>query len=76
MNKLSQFEIYRLPEHILSRDDAPKAEYLEYYRFKDFYGGYLIFRLLGKLYRQYLGWTSAQRIFNKESPFEFPVLGL
>jgi hypothetical protein len=73
--KLSQSQIYKLPEHFLSHDDAPKAEYIEYYRFKDFYGGYLIFRLHGKMYRQYLSWTSAQRIFNKTSPFNFPILG-
>ena len=73
--KLSQSQIYKLPEHFLSHDDAPKAEYLEYYRFRDFYGGYLIFRLFGKMYRQYLSWKSAQQIFNKESPFAFPILG-
>ena len=72
--KLSKSRIARLPERLLLLHEIPEVKILTYFRFHDFYGGWLVYELDGRIYRQYLSWSAACKIFKQDSPFIFKQL--
>jgi hypothetical protein len=71
---LTKSLIALLPERIIAHADIPLIKFITYFRFRNYYGGWLVFELNGDTYRQYLSWTAACKIFKQDSPFVFKQL--